>query len=58
MPNRVTEKFESLKRSGRKGFIAYIAAGDPDLETTRKLVLEFDRVGVDLVELGVPFSDP
>ena len=58
MPNRVTEKFESLKRSGRKGFIAYIAAGDPDLETTRKLVLEFDRIGVDLVELGVPFSDP
>jgi len=58
MANRVTEKFESLKQSGRKGFIAYIAAGDPDLETTRKLVIEFERIGVDLVELGVPFSDP
>lgn len=58
MTNRVVEKFQSLKQSGKKGFIAYIAAGDPDLEATRKLVLEFDRIGVDVVELGVPFSDP
>jgi tryptophan synthase alpha chain len=58
MSNRVIEKFEALKAAGQKGFIAYITAGDPDLETTRKLVLEFERIGVDLVELGVPFSDP
>jgi tryptophan synthase alpha chain len=58
MANRVTEKFESLKQAGQKGFIAYIAAGDPDLEATMKLVLEFERIGVDLVELGVPFSEP
>ncbi len=58
MTNRVINKFESLKAAGQKGFIAYIAAGDPDMETTRKLVLEFDRIGVDVVELGVPFSDP
>ena len=58
MANRVVEKFRALKESGKKGFIAYIAAGDPDLDATRKLVIEFDRIGVDLVELGVPFSDP
>jgi tryptophan synthase alpha chain len=58
MPNRVTEKFEALKKSGQKGFIAYIAAGDPDFDVTEKLVIEFDRIGVDIVELGVPFSDP
>ena len=58
MTNRVVDKFESLAQSGQKGFIAYIVAGDPDLDTTRRLVLEFDRIGVDIVELGVPFSDP
>lgn len=58
MANRVVEKFRALKESGKKGFIAYIAAGDPDLDATKQLVIEFDRIGVDLVELGVPFSDP
>jgi tryptophan synthase alpha chain len=58
MANRVTEKFKELEASGKKGFIAYIAAGDPDLDATVKLVLEFERIGVDIVELGVPFSDP
>ncbi|RJP72785.1 MAG: tryptophan synthase subunit alpha [Candidatus Abyssobacteria bacterium SURF_17] len=56
--NRITAKFEKLARTGKKGFIAYITAGDPDLEVTRRLVIEFDRIGVDVVELGVPFSDP
>ncbi|MBI5117353.1 tryptophan synthase subunit alpha [Candidatus Poribacteria bacterium] len=58
MANRVIEKFKALERSKQKGFIAYIAAGDPDFEVTRNLVIEFDRIGVDIVELGVPFSDP
>jgi tryptophan synthase alpha chain len=58
MANRVTERFKALDKSGEKGFVAYIVAGDPDLETTKRLVLEFDRIGVDFVELGVPFSDP
>ncbi|RJP25068.1 MAG: tryptophan synthase subunit alpha [Candidatus Abyssobacteria bacterium SURF_5] len=58
MQNRVAQTFEALKRSGRSGFIAYITAGDPTLEATRRLVIEFDRIGVDLVELGIPFSDP
>jgi tryptophan synthase alpha chain len=56
--NRIVERFARLKRDGQKGFIAYIGAGDPNLEATRKLALAFDRLGVDVLELGVPFSDP
>src|SRR3954447_20613398 len=56
--NRIVEKFAALKREGKKGFVVYIGAGDPNLEATRQLALEFDRVGVDVLELGVPFSDP
>ena len=50
--------FARLQRERRKGFIIYIGAGDPDLESTRRLGLAFDQLGVDLLELGVPFSDP
>src|SRR5512137_2131562 len=56
--NRIVERFTRLRRERRKGFIVYISAGDPDLEGTRKLALAFDRLGVDVLELGVPFSDP
>src|SRR5262245_18779178 len=56
--NRIVERFARLKRDGKKGFIVYVGAGDPNLEATRQLALEFDRAGVDVVELGVPFSDP
>jgi tryptophan synthase alpha chain len=56
--NRITERFAHLKEQGKNGFIVYIGAGDPDLETTRQLALAFDRIGVDVLELGVPFSDP
>jgi tryptophan synthase alpha chain len=56
--NRIDERFARLKRQGQKGLIVYIGAGDPDLETTRKLALAFDKIGVDVLELGVPFSDP
>jgi tryptophan synthase alpha chain len=56
--NRIVERFARLSREGRKGFIAYIGAGDPDLEATRRLALSFDKLGVDVLELGVPFSDP
>lgn len=56
--NRIDEKFADLRRRGRTAFIAYITAGDPSLDGTAKLVLEFERRGVDIVELGVPFSDP
>jgi tryptophan synthase alpha chain len=56
--NRIVEKFARLKKAGQKGFIVYIGAGDPNLAATRELALAFDRVGVDVLELGVPFSDP
>src|ERR1043165_8629632 len=56
--NRITERFERLKREQKKGFVVYIGAGDPDLARTRELALAFDQIGVDILELGVPFSDP
>ncbi len=56
--NRIVERFEQLKRTGQKGFVVYIGAGDPNLEATRQLALAFDQAGVDVLELGVPFSDP
>lgn len=56
--NRIEERFRRLRAEGRKGLVVYIGAGDPDLEATRRLALAFDEAGVDVVELGVPFSDP
>ncbi len=56
--NRIVERFAQLKREGKKGVIIYIGAGDPDLSATRQLGLAFDKAGVDVLELGVPFSDP
>src|SRR6516162_3464736 len=56
--NRIREKFRELKRSGRGGFIPFITAGDPDLATTERLLIQLAKVGADIIELGVPFSDP
>jgi len=56
--NRIVEKFARLKSAGQKSLVVYIGAGDPNLEATRQLALAFDRAGVDILELGVPFSDP
>jgi len=56
--NRIEEKFEKLRKEGKKAFIPFLTAGDPDLETTEALVLELERRGSDIIELGVPFSDP
>lgn len=56
--NRIVERFARLKRDNKKAFVVYIGAGDPNLEATRQLALEFDKAGVDVLELGVPFSDP
>ena len=56
--NRIVERFARLREQGQKGFIVYIGAGDPNLEETSRLALAFDRLGVDVLELGVPFSDP
>lgn len=56
--NRIDNRFKELKASGRKAFIAYITAGDPDLLTTKKIALALEGSGVDILELGIPFSDP
>lgn len=56
--NRIGRKFKDLRKENKKAFIAFITAGYPDINTTEKLVLEFANTGVDIVELGVPFSDP
>jgi len=56
--SRIREKFGELKRSGRGGFIPFITAGDPDVATTESLLVEFANAGADIIELGVPFSDP
>ena len=55
---RIDKKFQELRASRRKAFIPYITAGDPDLKTSLELVLALDRAGADVIELGVPFSDP
>ena len=56
--SRIPETFARLKSAGRRGFIPFITAGDPDLTTTRALIIELARAGADVIELGVPFSDP
>ena len=56
--NRIVARFAQLKQAGKKAFVVYIGAGDPHLEATRQLALAFDQVGVDVLEIGVPFSDP
>lgn len=56
--NRIEKKFTELKNVGRKGFIPFVTAGDPDLPTSLSIVQTLALEGVDIIELGVPFSDP
>lgn len=56
--NRIERRMGALKSEGQKGFVAYIGAGDPNLEATEQLASALDEAGVDILELGVPFSDP
>jgi len=58
MKSRITKKFELLSDKKEKALITYITAGDPDLETTHQLVLEMEKAGADIIELGIPYSDP
>ena len=58
MTNRVEKKFRTLKKVKKKAFIAFLTAGYPTLKATEDLVLAFEKSGVDIIELGVPFSDP
>ncbi|MGQ3686343.1 MAG: tryptophan synthase subunit alpha [Candidatus Loosdrechtia sp.] len=56
--NRIDRKFQELKRKQKPAFIPFITAGYPDLQTTMDLILEFEKKGADIIELGIPFSDP
>lgn len=58
MQRRIGKQFQELRTRGAKAFIPFIMAGDPDLETTVLLVPELERAGSQIVELGIPFSDP
>ncbi|MBQ9479109.1 MAG: tryptophan synthase subunit alpha [Selenomonadaceae bacterium] len=55
---RLEKKLAALKSEGRKGLFIYITAGAPDIETSVKAMLEAERAGADVIELGIPFSDP
>ena len=56
--SRIAERFAQLRSRGRKGFIPFVTAGDPDLDTSLEIVLKLAELGADVIELGVPFSDP
>src|ERR1700679_2998221 len=57
-PGRIGRKFRALADAGELGLVAYITAGDPSLEASEKIVLAAAEAGADVIELGVPFSDP
>lgn len=56
--SRIAAKFRKLKKEGRKALIPFITAGDPTLAVTEKLIFTLEEAGADIIELGVPFSDP
>jgi tryptophan synthase alpha chain len=58
VPTRIEKTFKTLAKYGKKAFIPYFMAGDPSLDRTRDIVFLFEQCGADIVELGVPFSDP
>lgn len=58
MSNRIDTMFQRKAGMNEKALITFVTAGDPDLQTTRRLILAMERAGADLIELGVPYSDP
>lgn len=56
--NRIDKKFMELRKARRAAFIAYVTAGDPSLKATERIILALEDSGADIVELGIPFSDP
>ncbi len=58
MTSRIAQTFQLLKSRGEKALVAYVTAGDPDLEKTRQILVGLKEAGVDILEIGVPFSDP
>ena len=58
MPDRLATTFTDLKNSGKKAFVAYVAAGDPDFDKSLEIMKTLADIGADIIELGLPFSDP
>lgn len=58
MSDRISTTFENLRSTGQKAFVAYIAAGDPDFDTSLEIMKTLADLGADIIELGLPFSDP
>lgn len=58
MKNRIEKRFAELKQAGKKAMVAFVTAGDPSLKFTPQVVWGLEEAGVDVVELGMPFSDP
>jgi tryptophan synthase alpha chain len=56
--SRIAPTFAALRQEGRTGLVTYVTAGDPDLDRSRDILLALDRAGADVLEVGVPFSDP
>jgi tryptophan synthase alpha chain len=57
-PTRIDRRFAELKKQGRPALVTFVSAGDPDLETSRKILEGLPKAGADIIELGMPFSDP
>jgi tryptophan synthase alpha chain len=55
---RIEETFEALKKEGRAGLVTFVTAGDPDLETSLQILAGFPKAGADVIEIGMPFTDP
>src|SRR5688572_5990205 len=56
--SRIAKTFDDLRSAGRRGFIPFVSAGDPDLATSKEIILALAKNGADIIELGVPFTDP
>jgi tryptophan synthase alpha chain len=57
-PSRIDRRFAALKREGRAALVTYVMAGDPDYETSKAILFGLPKAGADIIELGLPFSDP
>ncbi|MDV7339948.1 tryptophan synthase subunit alpha [Terasakiella sp. A23] len=58
MSTRIAKKFEALKAEGRSAFVTFVSAGDPDLKTSKEILAGMPEAGADILEIGMPFSDP
>ena len=56
--SRIDAAFRDLRAQGKTGLVTYVTAGDPDFERSREILVRLDRAGADILEIGVPFSDP